>query len=291
MAEMGEERETVGNDEDDQKVVAACEDEKENQQPVPNEDVALFPSSEASGKAGEVRNGVAGATTSPLPETAATQSSSSAPQHFFSKYFREYTILIEYKHLPQFVPGGVFVLPSAQTLFEWHGVIFIRQGHYRKAVFKFILFIPSNYPESAPEVQFVSFVYHPAVSPSDGKLNVSPAFPNGWTPNKNHIWHVLAYIKKLFYQVDVQNVSNHEAAELFQNDATKFKAKVSECVQQSIDNVHINPDSSSLRFTEWNNRYHGPMRDHLLQKEDRDEEEGALAWLAKGVSKIINIKY
>ena len=38
----------------------------------------------------------------------------------------------EYRHLPKYVPGGVFVRPASDD--AWHGVIFIRQGVYKEGL-------------------------------------------------------------------------------------------------------------------------------------------------------------
>lgn len=49
----------------------------------------------------------------------------------------DYRLTIEYKHLRQNAPGGVFVIPSVNHLRIWSGVIFVRRGHYANGVFKF----------------------------------------------------------------------------------------------------------------------------------------------------------
>lgn len=49
----------------------------------------------------------------------------------------DYRLTIEYKHLKQNAPGGVFVIPSVHHLRIWYGVIFVRRGHYANGVFKF----------------------------------------------------------------------------------------------------------------------------------------------------------
>jgi ubiquitin-protein ligase len=37
-------------------------------------------------------------------------------------------------------------------------VIFVRKGHYRGGVFKFVLLIPPHYPDEGPKVHFLSEV-------------------------------------------------------------------------------------------------------------------------------------
>lgn len=48
-----------------------------------------------------------------------------------------------------------FLLPG------WYGVIFVRKGHYRGGVFKFVLLIPTLYPDEGPKVHFLSEVRWP----------------------------------------------------------------------------------------------------------------------------------
>lgn len=56
---------------------------------------------------------------------------------FFKLNFKDYRLTIEYKHLKQNAPGGVFVIPSVNHLRIWYGVIFVRRGHYANGIFKF----------------------------------------------------------------------------------------------------------------------------------------------------------
>lgn len=79
--------------------------------------------------------------------------------------------------------AGIYVLPSTDSLFTWHGVIFVRcallahglscarrcsshqfrclvlrSGLYREGVFKFVIRFPDNFPKACPSVQFFSSV-------------------------------------------------------------------------------------------------------------------------------------
>ena len=53
--------------------------------------------------------------------------------------------MIEYKHLRQHVPAGIYVLPSFDNSRIWFGTIFIHQGLYRNGIFKVTIEIPSEY--------------------------------------------------------------------------------------------------------------------------------------------------
>jgi ubiquitin-protein ligase len=58
-------------------------------------------------------------------------------------------------------------------LLVWHGVVFVREGPYKDGIFKFQMNIPPSYPAKAPEVSFISKVYHPLVDLKSGKLDIS----------------------------------------------------------------------------------------------------------------------
>ena len=80
----------------------------------------------------------------------------------------------------------------------WHGLIFVRKGYYRKAIFPFTLSMPSSYPADPPSVTFPSLPFHPLISPSTGCLTLHPSL-TPWSPSTHLLLHVLAHIKKAFY--------------------------------------------------------------------------------------------
>ena len=48
--------------------------------------------------------------------------------------------------------SGIYALPSFHSVWDWHGVIFIRSGLYQDGVFKFTIRLPVKYPLEAPKV-------------------------------------------------------------------------------------------------------------------------------------------
>jgi len=225
-----------------------------------------------------------------LPETAtpAPPDSVETPHlSEYSRFYRKYLLIIEYKHLPARVPSGVYVVPSFTTLNVWYGVIFLRQGLYRRGIFKFIMTIPETYPDNPPTINFFSRVYHPQVRMDTGALNLESAFPS-WTPHKNQLGHVLVYLKRMFYKPEAANAYNTEAAILWTTRISAFKEEADKCVEESLQNVYVNPENSSLCFTEWNSDLQ-QIRNHFLKKSEDDD--GVLSWVSKGVSKLINIQY
>lgn len=66
-------------------------------------------------------------------------------------------------------------------------------------------------------------------------------------------------------------------------------------IQQSANQVYINPENSSLNFSEFTPE-HDSVRKDILKLRDSEEEEkdSVTSWVsnvASGVSKILNLKY
>lgn len=85
-----------------------------------------------------------------------------------SETLRQYHMIMEYNALRRSFPGGVYVLPDDSDARTWHGVLFVRQGHWRGAVFRFQLTVPPEYPGDGvyPAVRFFApLPFHPLVHP------------------------------------------------------------------------------------------------------------------------------
>jgi len=145
----------------------------------------------------------------------------------------------------------------------WHGVLFVRQKLYKNGIFKFVLEIPLNYPGVCPSVKFISKVFHPQVDESDGTLNLKLEFPT-WNDHL-HLYHVLIYLKKIFYCVSTVDPLNRLAADLYCSNMDLFQDKVSLCVKESISNIYINAENNSLKFTPWKPEHDSIRKAILLQ--------------------------
>ncbi len=55
----------------------------------------------------------------------------------------------------------------------WDGIIFIRNGIYEKAKFKFQIYYPNNFPTEKPMIFFKSKVYHPLINFETGELDLN----------------------------------------------------------------------------------------------------------------------
>lgn len=69
----------------------------------------------------------------------------SSLQRYRSQTMKDYGLMIEYKHLRQHVPAGIYVLPSFDESRVWYGTIFVHTGLYRNGIFKFTIKLPERY--------------------------------------------------------------------------------------------------------------------------------------------------
>ena len=152
-------------------------------------------------------------------------------------------ILEEYRQLPLHLPSGMVVVPSFDTLLEWHGSIHIKSGYFKGGIFKFVVHIPVDYPESPPSVYFFTPVFHPLVHPESGLLDISPAFPT-WRHGRDYIVLVLSYLKKVFYKKDLNTYATSMSKSI-------FSAKCEECVAESLRLIYVSHPDSPIQFSPW----------------------------------------
>lgn len=209
---------------------------------------------------------------------------------------RDYKLTVEYKHLKQNSPGGIYVVPSFDDLRLWFGVIFVRRGMYANGIFKFRIELPPEYnDENAwPRVFFTSRMYSPLVDPESGELDVRSQYPE-WDPAKHYVVTVLTFLKKIFYIKDgfyVQGDAafNPSAAAAYVNDAPEFLRAVDACVRASNERPALfddaierslrfvdrpDPDGDLDRFRDVLGRAEGPLADEVLRLVADDTAEGA----------------
>lgn len=187
---------------------------------------------------------------------------------------RDYKLSIEYKHLKQHCPGGVYLVPSFNDLRLFHGVIFVRRGAFTNGIFKFTLQCPPKYNNAGthPIVSFSSYVYNPHVHPGTGEVDIPVAYPQ-WDPSKHFLVTVLTYMKRIFYVKDYRDLSpkeqrllpNQEALRLFQTDQEGYRRRVLECVKESQRSVYLNDPGCTLQFSE-ETAVHEILRDAMKTK-------------------------
>ncbi|XP_060552080.1 AKT-interacting protein-like isoform X2 [Ruditapes philippinarum] len=210
----------------------------------------------------------------------------------------EYILMNEYNMLHKQKLPGIYVIPSALSPFIWNGVIFIRQGLYQEAVFRFNLNIPENYPNGdCPRVFFEFPVFHPLVDPKTFELDVKREFKK-WRRNANFLWQVLLYVRRVFFKIDPKCPLNTEAAELYEHSMEEFRKRIEECVSSSKE-VLYNPiesnDAHMIRFSPWDSGIHEEAKsDMLTRKKNRSDLEtephkkNGLSWIKPGTTQTFS---
>jgi len=202
--------------------------------------------------------------------------------HSYGSYFLEYSLMAEFQLLQQQRLPGIYCLPAFSSPLTWWAVLFIRQGPYQGAVFRFQIELPENYPDGdCPKVVFEGPVFHPHIDPVTHQLNVKQGF-NKWKRNVNHIWQLLLYTRRIFYKVEVPNIelaSNKEAARLWKEDTNAFASSAEKCVKDWEERIYkeTSDDPHYIRFSEFNPEVHEPALQSLKKGVAFGEEGTSLA--------------
>lgn len=190
---------------------------------------------------------------------------------------RDYKLTIEYKHLKQHCPGGVYLVPSLDDIRHFHGVIFVRRGAFTNGIFKFILRLPPAYNDVDvhPKVTFSSYVYNPHVHPETGEVDIKVAYPR-WDPHRHYLVTILTYLKKIFYVKDYneeekdskgrkKTLPNPDALRMAKEDPEGYRRRVQECVRESQRGVFLNNPGCTVKFVE-EEKSHEILRHLMKQK-------------------------
>jgi len=205
--------------------------------------------------------------------------------------------MAEYELMKKTKPSGVYVVPSARSSLVWNGVVFVRQGIYRDAIFRFSINIPDNFPDGdSPSVVFKPPVFHPLIDSETGQLDVRRSFEK-WRRNYNHLWQVVHYIYKIFYKIETASSSNCEAAELYEEDMETYKQRVSETIANAKSVLYNDPDVSdthAIRFTRAESDQLSEKKSHVFSQTNQSQsDEGVrtieslgMSWMKSGTYDI-----
>ncbi|XP_035302906.1 AKT-interacting protein-like [Cricetulus griseus] len=211
-------------------------------------------------------------TTKPTSLTRATQSTNGTHASY-RPFYLEYLLLAEFTLVVKQKLPGVYVQPSYRSALVWFGVIFIRHGLFQDGVFKFTVYIPDNYPDGDyPRLLFDIPIFHPLVDSTSGELDVKRAFAK-WRRSHNHIWQVLMYARRIFYEIYTTSPLNPEAAVLYEKDFQLFKNKVVDsvkvCTAHLLDQPKIE-DPYAISFSPWNPSVHEEAKEKMLTQKKPD---------------------
>lgn len=134
-------------------------------------------------------------------------------------------------------------------------------------------------------IYFDPIPFHPLVHPQSAELNTKKEFPV-WKPNVHKLWQLIAYAKRIFYDIDeeiekdwnesclpspnsLELLFYDEAAKMYRDNFEEFRFKVAETVAQCHAKLYDVPtkwgdDPHAIRFGPWNSQIHEPLRQQLI---------------------------
>ncbi|XP_065900456.1 protein crossbronx homolog isoform X2 [Dysidea avara] len=219
------------------------------------------------------------------------------PVEEFSPYFRDYDILTEYKLLQDHHSPGVYVLPSFKSLHEWHGVVFVRGGPFRKGIFKFIIYIPDKFPQTRPMLKFKSKLSHPLVHQANGMFNLMRKFPV-WEPHTDHIWQILAYMKDRLenpLSLDDDGLDIEPTKKADQPKDEEFMQDAQVCVMEARKNLYTKGDEEeddyhSIQFKKNNSEVYRKAQEliHSGREAQTKEDTGFFSGFAQQITTFLD---
>ena len=135
-------------------------------------------------------------------------------------------------------PEGISVGPKDDNLFVWEVLMVGPPGTlYEGGFFKAALKFPDDFPNSPPEMRFLSDMWHPNVYP-DGKVCISILHPPGvdrfnlqetaderWRPILG-VEQVLVSVLSLLNEPNQDSPANVDAAKMMREDNKEFRKRV-----------------------------------------------------------------
>ena len=90
---------------------------------------------------------------------------------------------------------------NKRNIFKWN--ILLKGPNktcYESGLFKLLMEFPSNYPEEPPNINFVTKIYHPNISPNDGTICISSKSTD-WENHKNLVDVIISIL--IYYKIQI----------------------------------------------------------------------------------------
>jgi len=183
------------------------------------------------------------------------EASEEAREEQIDSLLQQFSVLLEYERLQDLVPSGIYVMPSFESVLS------------RGGAFKFRLQLPADYPDSPPELRFLSDVFHPMVDPASGRVDLGAFFPE-WRSGRDYASFALphlqrALLRREYFAGSARPPLNAEARELFVNDPAGFADRAAECARGSLQKAYENPSGTPLQFTKGPAEAHDKILENL----------------------------
>jgi ubiquitin-conjugating enzyme E2 A len=128
-------------------------------------------------------------------------------------------------------PSGVTGAPMDTNIMVWQAVIFGPDDTpWEGGTFKLILEFTEDYPNKAPQVRFLTKMFHPNIY-NDGQICLD-ILQNQWSPIYD-ISAILTSIQSLLCDPNPASPANSEASRLYNENRREYNRRVREIVEQS----------------------------------------------------------
>jgi len=115
------------------------------------------------------------------------------------------------------------IFPSESDLTHFYVTVSPDSGFWKGATYKFTFSIPADYPHKPPKVLCETTIYHPNIN-LEGNVCLN-ILREDWKPvlDINAVIYGLIY---LFYEPNPDDPLNHEAADLYRSNISRFEQTV-----------------------------------------------------------------
>jgi ubiquitin-conjugating enzyme E2 D/E len=119
--------------------------------------------------------------------------------------------------------NSTVLLENEDNLFSW---IIVMQGAegtpYDGGIFKLQVKFPDNYPFKAPDVKFLTCIYHPNIKLDTGEI-CQDVFASSWAPTQK-VQDILEKIVSMLREPSTSSPLEHEICMQYTNDRTQFNS-------------------------------------------------------------------
>jgi ubiquitin-conjugating enzyme E2 A len=123
-------------------------------------------------------------------------------------------------------PEGINATPITDSLMEWEAVIYgPDETIWEGGIFKLKMAFSEEYPNKAPDVRFISKIFHPNVY-NDGTICID-ILQHHWSPIYD-VYAILTSLQSLLCDPNPNSPANSTAAKLFVDNPKEYKRRVIE---------------------------------------------------------------
>eukprot|EP01125_Pyxidicula_operculata_P000234 TRINITY_DN1031_c1_g2_i1.p1 TRINITY_DN1031_c1_g2~~TRINITY_DN1031_c1_g2_i1.p1 ORF type:complete len:168 (-),score=16.38 TRINITY_DN1031_c1_g2_i1:224-688(-) len=140
-------------------------------------------------------------------------------------------LIRDFKRLQADTPQGISAAPHDDNILKWEAVIFGPDDTpWEGGAFRLDLEFTEEYPNKAPQVKFVTKIFHPNVY-ADGSICLD-ILQKQWSEIYD-ISAILTSIQSLLSDPNPNSPANAEAARLFKEDKVEYNKRVKDVVELS----------------------------------------------------------